>query len=313
MDGWADKIKILVVCGPTATGKTELAFRLCRHFNGELVGADSMQVYKGLPVGTAAPLPQEFPEVPRHLVSFLPPGQSFSVAEYLAEAKRVISEIAARGRLPVVCGGTGLYINSLVNGICFTEKNIDESFVTKLEVEWDEQGGERMLQRLSDCDPEAAARLHPNDRKRIIRAMALFEAGEGTLAQRNEISRKSPSFCDAKVLGLCYDDRQRLYRQIEARVDRMMTAGLLDEARQVFENRDAYKTAVQAIGYKEFFPYFEGESTLELCVERLKQATRRYAKRQLTWFRHHPPHCWLDADAEKLFEEAAEAAAELLG
>ncbi len=307
MEGSAKKQKIVVITGPTATGKTELAFQLCQRFSGELVGADSMQIYAGLPIGTAAPMPDDHPQVPRHLVGFLPLGQSYSVADYLPDAGAAMQEIAKRGRLPVVCGGTGLYIDGIVNGIHFTDENIDESYLQELEQAWQENGGEAMLARLAALDPACAARLHPKDKKRILRALALSETQGTTLVERNAASRQAESPYDALTIALCYDDRQMLYRQIEARVESMMERGLLEEAREVYQNRERYKTAVQAIGYKEFFPYFTGQAPLPGCVAALKTATRRYAKRQLTWLRQHPPTLWISVQGGTVFQAAEKA------
>ncbi len=304
MEGWANKTKIVVVCGPTATGKTDLAFALCRKFGGELVGADSMQIYKGLPIGTAAPSAADFADIPRHLVACLSPRQAFSVADYVELAGMVIQKIAEKGKLPVVCGGTGLYIDSLVKGISFTDENADATEIAKLEEELKNQGGAALLERLAVLDPETAARLHPANGKRIVRALALSEATGTTLAQRNAARCANDSVYDALALGLCYDDRQMLYRRIEARVEAMLASGLLYEAEEVFKNREVYKTAAQAIGYKEFFPLFLGEKSLEDCVSALKQATRRYAKRQLTWFGHRPYLRWLAVDTADVLREA---------
>ncbi|MDL2254518.1 tRNA (adenosine(37)-N6)-dimethylallyltransferase MiaA [Ruminococcaceae bacterium OttesenSCG-928-I18] len=300
-----EKKKIVVLCGPTASGKTELAFALCRRFNGELVGADSMQLYEGLPIGTAAPLPTKSPDVPRHLIGFLPPSQPFSVAEYVQQAEKTIFEILSRGRLPLFCGGTGLYIDSLVNGVRFTESKVDESTLTRLDEQWSEKGADAMLGRLAELDPEYASRLHPSDKKRIVRALAESETGGTTLAQRNEASRRQPPRYQSLQLALTCAERKVLYGRIEARIDQMLENGLLEEAKRVFEHRESYKTAVQAIGYKEFFPFFEGHASLESCTDKLKQATRNYAKRQLTWFRNKPGIQWLYADKEDVFERAA--------
>lgn len=209
----------------------------------------------------------------------------------------------------MVCGGTGLYMDSLVNGVCFTEETVDESHMKKLEADWAARGGEAMLQELAVLDPACAARLHPRDKKRILRALYLSRAEGSTLAQRNAASRRAGSPYDALTMALCYDDRQEMYRRIEARVDAMLERGLLEEARWVYENRGDFLTAAQAIGYKELFPYFAGERGLAECVQTLKTATRRYAKRQLTWLRQHPPALWLAAgeDARPAARAAVEA------
>ncbi len=293
MDGLDNKIKIIVVCGPTATGKTDLAFSLCEHFGGELIGADSMQIYKNLPIGTAAPSMCEYPDIKRHLVSFLPPQQSFSVADYLKKAGECIRETAQRGAVPIVCGGTGLYIDSLVKGIDFMSEKPGQHVLDELEGRWHQQGKYALHEQLMEIDPDCAQKLHPNDKKRVIFALAQAEQFGTTLQMRNERSRKVQSDFDPFVIVLGDEERSMLYRRIEQRVDSMMQAGLLKEAQWVYQNKERFKTAVQAIGYKELFAYFEEGCPLSSCVESLKQATRRYAKRQLTWFRHHPYDAWL--------------------
>lgn len=304
MDASSDN-RIIVVCGPTATGKTRLALSLCRDYNGEMVGADSMQVYRGLPIGTAAPTPAELGDIPTHLVAFLPPEAGYSVAGYLAGATQAIDDIRRRSALPIICGGTGLYIQSLVNGLRFTDEKVNAEEREALQTAWDVQGGEAMLARLAKHDPEYAGRLHPNDKKRILRALEESERHGTTLAQRNAASRAGVPPYRALLIGLDYADRALLYAAIERRVDQMMAGGLLDEAERVYRQREQFRTAAQAIGYKEFFPFFAG-APLEGCVEKLKQATRNYAKRQLTWFRKMESIHWLDARSPGLRNEAGE-------
>ncbi len=296
MDVLDKKTKAVVVCGPTATGKTELAFSLCERFGGELIGADSMQIYKGLSVGTAAPLAHEYPNIKRHLVSFLSPQESFSVAQYVQAAEACVHEVAQRDALPVLCGGTGLYVDSLVNGISFTEKKIDNSIILELEERWQSKGGAALWQQLAVLDAEGASRLHPNDKKRIVQSLAQAEQNQSTMATRHKNSKAQQSKLDTLVIVLCDHERAHLYQRIETRVDRMMQSGLLQEAEWVYQNKENFKTAVQAIGYKELFAYFKGEQSLDSCVALLKQATRRYAKRQLTWFRRHSFHVWLSGE-----------------
>lgn len=302
-----EKPKIVVVCGPTATGKTDLALTLCRAFGGTVVGADSMQIYKGLPVGTAALEDTDAPDVPRRLMGFLPPEKPFSVAEYVAMAKTAIADIRAEGRLPVVCGGTGLYIESLVMGTSFTGDKTPPGTLERLEAQWRQEGGEAMLARLGRVDPAHAQKLAPMDKNRILRSLAQFEATGMTNAVRLAASRPETPPYAACLLGLTCE-RPALYRRINERVDVMLTKGLLAEARWVYDNRAAFATAGQAIGYKEFFPYFEGAETLEACADALKQATRRYAKRQLTWFGRMEGVRWLEAGPE-----AARQAESLVG
>lgn len=303
------KQKLLVVCGPTASGKTGVALELARRYGGEVISADSMQLYNGLVVGTAALTQEEAAGVPYHLTGFLPPEQAFSVAEYVELARDTIAEVARRGALPIVCGGTGLYIKSLVEGVDFTPQPVDEALRTKLENDYEKMGGEAMLARLREEDPVCAERLHAKDKKRILRALEQYALTGKTALQREEESRPAQEPYDALCLGLGCADRQTLYARIEQRVDEMIDKGLPEEAQMVYNNREAYKTAVQAIGYKELFPYFEGASTLQECAAALKQATRRYAKRQLTWFRGMPQVRWImidEPDAAAQLEKLAD-------
>lgn len=301
-----------MVCGPTATGKTELAVQLAERFSGEMVTADSMQVYKGLAIGTAAVTPQQACGVPQHLAGVLAPQQAFSVAAWLKLAQEAIVQIEQNGHLPVVCGGTGLYIQNLVEGIRYAEAGEDEGLRARLEAEWDKDGGQAVYERLKTQDAARAAALHPNDKKRVIRALEQALATGLTASQRDEASRWEPPFRQALCIGLNYGERSKLYARCDSRVDRMMQEGLLQEARMVWENREAYRTAAQAIGYKEFFACFENAAPLDECVAKLKQATRNYAKRQLTWFGKMRQIVWLEADDPELAGKAAALAEDFL-
>lgn len=297
MEGLA-KPPIVVICGPTASGKTALALTVSRHFGGEMIGADSMQIYKGLPVGTAAVTPQEAGGVPQHMVGFLPPQCGYSVAQYVQDAGKAIREITARGRLPVVCGGTGLYIKSLVEGTLFARQQTDEQLRQNLQQELHQKGTAHMLQLLTEADPEYAGRLAPGDEKRIVRGLEQYKITGLTYAQRAAASKPPQKPYNALCIGLTFANRQTLYQRIDARVLQMLQNGLLEEARWVYQNRQTFTTAAQAIGYKEIFAGFEGEKNLEECAADLQQATRRYAKRQLTWFRHMQEVQWLYAEEE---------------
>lgn len=289
------KTNILVVCGPTASGKTDLALHLAEAFGGEMIGADSMQVYKGLPVGTAALTQNLAKGVPQHLVGFLPPENPYSVAEYVADAGACIQAVAARGRLPVVCGGTGLYISSLVQGTIFTKEKVSPGLRESLQQKLQQLGSAALLGELAEKDPGYAATLHPADEKRIVRGLEQLLLTGKTYAQRAALSRPQQAPYRALCLGIEYP-REILYARIEQRVEHMLQNGLLQEALLVYNNRKTFKTAAQAIGYKEFFPYFEGQVPVEECLQKLKQATRNYAKRQLTWFKHMPEVVWLNGE-----------------
>ncbi len=311
MDGLY-KHPVLAVVGPTATGKTALGVALAKRFGGEVISADSMQIYRGLDVGTAKVTAEETQGVPHHCVDFLPPEEVFSVADFTALAARLEQEISARGALPILVGGTGLYIQSFLEGIRFTEEKPSNGLREQLAAELEARGPEAMYAELLSVDPQAAAAIHPNNRVRVLRALEHYRATGRRLSEQKAASRPSQRPYRSLVLGLDFADRAQLYRRIDLRVDRMMEQGLLEEARLVYGHRDSYRTAAQAIGYKEFFPYFAGEAELAACVEKLKQASRNYAKRQLTWFRHMEGVVWLQADAPDLLDEACRRTEEFL-
>lgn len=293
----SEKIRLICVVGPTASGKTGLAVELAKALDGEIISADSMQIYKGLTIASAAPTKDEMQGIPHHLIEFLDTNDAFTVADYTALARQKISEVHARGKTPIIAGGTGLYINSLVDNIEFIEQDTDSTVRERLTNEYNVLGGEAMLEKLSEIDPDAAANLHPNNDRRIIRALEIYELTGRTLTEQNILSRQNKSPYIPVMIGLNYTDRGTLYERINKRVDLMMENGLLDEARGAFDRRtSATDGAVQAIGHKEFFDFFEGNITLEEAVELLKRSTRRYAKRQLTWFLRDSRINWIYPD-----------------
>lgn len=292
------KIKAIFVVGPTASGKTDLSIYLAKQFSGEIISADSMQVYKGIHIASAAPDDAEKQGIPHHLLEFLDLGEQFSVAEYVKAARKLISEIAGRGKLPIIVGGTGLYISSLLDNTEYPDEKTDEALRQRFEQEFDAVGGEEMLKRLSAFDPESAARLHPNNRRRIIRAFEVYETTGRTVTEQNILSHENESPIEPLVLGITYEDRELLYDRINRRVDIMLEKGLIDEARTTLDRADS-KGCFQAIGHKELYGYLKGESSLQTASELLKQQTRRYAKRQLTWFRRDSRINWLYPDKIK--------------
>ncbi len=299
-----DKIKLLAVVGPTASGKTELAVRLAKHYDGEIISADSMQIYKGMDIATAKPTEEEKHGIIHHLTDFLDPDEEFSVSDYTALAHKTAADINGRGKLPVLCGGTGLYIRSFLENIKFPEAETDISLRNRLNRQYENEGGERLLEYLSGFDPETAASLLPQNGKRIIRAIEIYETTGITMSEHIRHSRLVPSPYDYTVIGLTYSDRQMLYDRINKRVDIMLERGLIEEAR-AFYGINSGNTASAAIGYKELKPYLDGEMPLDEAVERLKQATRHYAKRQLTWFRRDKYINWIEIDkCDSVFEEA---------
>ena len=306
------KPRVVAVGGPTASGKTALSVALARAFDGEIINADSMQIYKNLDVGTAKPSAEERQGIPHYLLNFLPPETPYSVADFTAAADPLIRDITARGRLPLVVGGTGLYITSLLSGMAFAPEKTDPAIRARLQARADTEGGAALYVELQRIDPDYAAQVHPNNLPRVIRALELFEATGRRMSDQRREARPAEAPYHALCLCLTCRDRAVLYSRIDRRVDEMVENGVLDEARQVYDHRDAYRTAAQAIGYKEFFPYFEGNAALEDCVEKLKQASRNYAKRQLTWFRHMEGICWLDASAPDVREQAVHLTNEFL-
>lgn len=288
------QIPVVVIVGPTASGKTALGVEVAKYLSGEVISADSMQVYTSMPIASAAPTAEETEGIKHHLVGFLSPSIKFSVAEFVKLATETANDIYKRGKTPVIVGGTGLYVDSLLKGITFNDEDSAE-LRRDLEAEADEKGVEVLFDRLKAIDPATAERLHQNDRKRIIRALEVFELHGKTMTELNEESLLSGSGFKPLYIGITYRDREKLYERINKRVDTMLSNGLLEEAGAAFE-ANVGATAVQAIGHKELFPYFEGKITLEEAVESLKQATRRYAKRQLTWFRRNEKINWIYAD-----------------
>ena len=298
------KPRLVAVGGPTASGKTALSVALARAFDGEIINADSMQIYKNLDVGTAKPSAEERQGIPHYLLDFLSPEIPYSVADFTAAADPLIRDITARGRLPLVVGGTGLYITSLLSGMAFAPEKTDPAIRARLQARADTEGGAALYAELQRIDPDYAAQVHHNNLPRVIRALELFEATGRRMSDQRREARPAEVPYHALCLCLTCRDRAVLYSRIDRRVDEMVENGVLDEARQVYDHRDAYRTAAQAIGYKEFFPYFEGTANLTECTERLKQATRNYAKRQLTWFRRQNDAAWLYLDEEDVTERA---------
>ena len=305
-------IQVISVVGPTASGKTRLSVELAKHFNGEIISADSMQIYQGMAIATAKPTQEEMQGIPHHLIDFLPPDQTYSVALFVRDAARCIEEITARGRLPIIAGGTGLYVDSLLDHVQFSEEQRDEAYAAQLRAELLQNGVEPLLQRLWEVDAASARRLSAEKNpKRIIRALEFYHTTGTTITEQLAQSRQTPSPYRAVKLGLNFKDREKLYDRINRRVDQMLAQGLIEEAQRVLASPLSC-TSVMAIGYKELMPYFQNEATLEECIEKLKRETRRYAKRQLTWFRRDKEIHWLYADEYDSFEELYAAAVQTI-
>ena len=302
----SNKIPLIVVAGPTASGKTSLGVELAKRLDGEVVSADSMQIYQGMDVASAMPTEDEMQGIPHHMIKFLPQGERYSVAAYCERANQCIADIVSRGKQPILVGGTGLYINSLVDNISFTEEETDLELRSKLNKRLEEEGAEALLQELASVDPESAARLHINDSKRIVRALELYYQTGVTITEQTKLSRQSGSPYNPLIIGLNARDREFLYERINLRVGIMAQIGLVEEAKLCIGSEKG--TAAQAIGHKELMPYFSGEMSLEEALDNLRMQTRRYAKRQLTWFRKDDRVNWLYIDDYASFDELADVA-----
>lgn len=296
------KIPVICVAGPTASGKTALAVRLAQRYDGEVVSADSMQIYKNMDIATAKPDEEEMCGIPHHLIGFLDPAETFSVAQYVAMAASAIADIHARGKLPIIAGGTGLYMDSLINNISFSENDSDEQLREELRQKAEKYGVQSLVDELAQFDPESAARIEPNNVKRVIRAIEIYKTTGVTMTEQNRRSRLIESPYNAIKIGLKAHDRQYLYDRINKRVDIMAERGLIAEAKSVL-SQPCSQTAQKAIGYKELVPYLCGEASLEQALDELKKQSRRYAKRQLTWFLRDKSVEWFDIDMYSGFEE----------
>ena len=306
MDTANRKLPLIAVVGPTASGKTALGIALAKRLNGEVVSADSMQVYEGMDIATAKPTSAEMDGVPHHLIGYVSCTQRYSAARFVADARAVIAQIAARGRQPILVGGAGLYVNSLVDNIKFAEESGDPAVRQALQNRLEREGAQALLEELKRIDPACAVKLHPNNAKRVVRALEIYYNTGMTMSEQVRRSRQEAPEYQPFLLGIRFENRQALYDRINQRVDIMLKNGLVEEAQKSFIS-GLCQTAVQAIGHKELFPYFRGEATLEACVETLKRETRRYAKRQMTWFSRDSRIRWISADGknkEKILEEA---------
>ena len=286
-------MKLVCVVGPTGCGKTRLGVELAKRLDGEVVSCDSMQIYRGMTIGTAAPTENEMDGVPHHMVGMVGPEENYSVARYAEDAARCVDDIISRGRQPVVVGGTGLYLNALLAGHGFAGGDKDGKCRAELEERWEKQVGEAMYAELLRIDPETAGVLHRNDKKRILRALEIWRETGKTMAQHNAETKQIPPRYDSVRIGLAYEDREEMKRAIDARVDRMVEAGLFEEVQSLLAAgvpRSA--TAMQAIGYKEALSFFDGRATREEAAAEIKLRSRQYAKRQLTWLRRDRDIYW---------------------
>ncbi len=299
------KQPIIVVLGPTASGKTALAVELAKLYNGEVISADSMQIYKGMDILTAKPTEEEKQGIKHHLMDFLEPETDFSVADYVKLANIAVDDISRRGKIPILTGGTGLYINSLIDNIKFDDTTGDKEYRERLLAIANEKGNRYLWERLLEVDEETALSVHENNISRVIRALEVFEKTGERLSEHKKSSRLEESRFEPAMIGLTFSDRQMLYDRINKRVDAMIDDGLVNEAKEIYYSRNL-NTAHQAIGYKELIPYFSGQASLEDCIEKIKMETRRYAKRQLTWFRRDKRINWIEVDKYENIEDILE-------
>jgi len=300
--------RIICVAGPTASGKTALAIYLAKLLCGEVVSCDSMQVYRGMDIGTAKPTQQEMGDIPHHMLSICDPDEPFSVGKYVQMTDPIIEDILSRGKTVILAGGTGLYMDSLIQGRSFAQEQ-DESLRAALEKRADAEGTAVLLNELQEFDPETASRLCEKDRKRIIRATEVYLLTGKTLTEHNLQTQSIPHKYHPLWLGLTYSRREELYARIDLRVDKMLEAGLMEEIQGLLQKGySPDSTAFQAIGYKEFLAALEGKCSLEQAADAVKQGSRRYAKRQLTWFRRNKDIFWLDRSLLPAEEELFTAA-----
>jgi len=297
--------KILCVVGPTACGKTKMGILLAKRFNGEVVSVDSMQIYRGMTVGTAAPTPEEMDGVPHHMVAVADPEESWSVAKFTREADRCIQDILSRGKLPILVGGTGLYLDAIISGRDFAPGQAGGEVRRQLEARLAAEGIQPLLEELRKVDPAAAERLHPADEKRILRALEVYRETGKTITEHNLETQKLPNKYDPIYIGLAFRDREDMKALIDLRVDRMVKDGLIDEIRALLDRGlDPAATALQAIGYKEFLSAMAGETSLNAAIDEVKLRSRQYAKRHRTWLIRTVAIHWIYWDKAQKFAVA---------
>ncbi len=307
----SNKPRVVAVVGPTASGKTALAVELAKRFDGEIISCDSMQIYKGMDIGTAKPTKEETCGIPHYMIDIIEPQQPFSAADYAILARAVTDDVISRGKLPIFCGGTGLYLDSVLSGGEYAAVETDPALRASLLAEAKSCGAEAMWQRLKEVDPEAAAATHANNVKRVVRALEIYLSSGITKTEWDKRSRKNPPPFSSTVIAIGRE-REELYARIDKRVDIMMETGLCEEVRGLLESGRLPRasTAAQAIGYKEIIAHLDGECSLEDAVFQIKQSSRRYAKRQLTWFRRNSDIKWIISEPN--FEDIVNIASKLL-
>lgn len=297
------KPKVIVICGPTASGKTALSIELAKKINGEIVSADSMQIYKDMDIGTAKTTTEEMQGIKHYLQDFVEPDKRYSVADYKVDAEKAIEEILSKGKTPIVVGGTGLYVDSLIYGIEYQEIKFDEKYRKELEDIALKDGLETLYKKAQEIDPEAMKKISCNDKKRIMRVLEIYKATGKTKTEQEIESRKKEVKYDYKVFAIDWE-REKLYERINKRVDIMIENGLIEEVENLLKKYKEFPTAMQGLGYKEVVEYLNGYLTKEEMIDKIKQETRRYAKRQITWFRKNKQTIWIGPqDLQKILDE----------
>jgi tRNA dimethylallyltransferase len=292
------KPTVIVIGGPTASGKSGLAIKLAKKINGEIISADSMQIYKDMNIGTAKVTEEETKGITHYMLDIVSPEERYSVSTYKKEAEKAIEEILEKGKIPIIVGGTGLYIESLIYGIEFQDEKIDEQYRKQLDTIAEIEGLEKLYCEATKIDPQAMEKISKNDKKRIIRVLEIYHKTGKTKTEQEIESRKTEIKYNYKSFAITME-RNKLYQRIEKRVDQMIENGLIQEVENIRKKYNKFPTAMQGLGYKEVIEYLENKTTKEEMVEKLKKETRHYAKRQLTWFRKYKEIIWLDGEEEE--------------
>lgn len=298
-----NKPKVIVICGPTASGKTALSIELAKKVNGEIISSDSMQIYKDMDIGTAKPTEKEMQGIKHYLIDFVEPNQRYSVAEFKKDAENAIEEVLEKDKTPIVVGGTGLYVDSLIYGIEYPDIELDEKYREELEKRADKEGLELLYNEAKKIDPQAIEKISKNDKKRILRILEIYKATGKNKTEQEKESRKNGIKYDYKVFAINMD-REILYDRINKRVDIMIENGLIEEVEKLLKKYTEFPTAMQGLGYKEVVEYLQGKITKEEMIEKIKRETRRYAKRQITWFKKNKQTIWIGPhDLQKILNE----------
>ena len=290
------KPKVVVIVGPTASGKTVLSIELAKRINGEIISSDSMQIYKDMDIGTAKVTKEEMQGIKHYLVDFISPDTRYTVSDFKKDSENAIKEIIEKGKTPIVVGGTGLYVNSLIYGIEYQDMNFDEEYRDKLmKIAESDEGLAKLYEQANQIDPEAMKKISPNDKKRIVRVLEIYKQTGKTKTEQEILSRQKGVDYDFKVFGITME-RSKLYERINLRVDMMIDQGLESEVKKLISKYSEFPTALQGLGYKEVIEFFDGKTSRDEMIEKIKQESIRYAKRQLTWFKKNKETIWLDAE-----------------